>query len=137
MSRTDLPLPINPDGWKRGQGYAHGMHGRGRVVVTAGQIGWNPVTAMVESDDFVSQAGQALSNVMTVVRGAGGGPEHLVRLTWFITTRDEYLGAGAALGAAYRAVVGLHYPAMAVVVVSALLDPRAKVEIEGMAVIPE
>ncbi|MBI2796202.1 MAG: RidA family protein [Gemmatimonadetes bacterium] len=137
MTSSGLPRPVLPEGWRRGAGYAHGMSARGRVVVTAGQIGWNPATATIETDDFTAQAAQALANLMAVVRAAGGGPEHLVRLTWYITSRAEYLDAGAALGAAYRAAIGPHYPAMAVVVVSALLDPRARVEIEGTAVVPE
>ena len=137
MTTSDLPQPILPDGWMRGSGYAHGMAARGRLLVTAGQIGWDPITARLGTDDFVTQVGQALRNVVAVLRAAGAGPEHLVRLTWYITTRDEYLSAGTALADVYRSAVGAHYPAMAVVVVSALLDPRAKVEIEGMAVLPE
>ena len=134
---VELPAPILPDGWKRGMGYAHGMTARGRIVVTAGQIGWDPVTNAMTSDDFATQTAQALRNVMAVARAGGAGPEHLVRLMWFVTSREEYLAAGAALGAAYRAAIGAHYPAMSVVVVAALLEPRAKVEIEATLVVPE
>ena len=132
-----LPFPILPDAWKRGAGYAHGMTARGRIVTTAGQIGWDPVTNVIVSSDFAAQAEQALSNIVAILRATGAGPEHLVRLTWYICSREEYLAAGAALSRAYRAAVGPHYPSMAVVVVAALLDSGAKVEIEATAVMPE
>ena len=128
--------PLHPAGWSQGRGYAHGMSGEGRIVVTAGQLGWDPVTLRVVSDDFAAQAAQALRNVIAVLNAGRAGPEHLVRLTWYVTSRDEYLDAAKAVGAAYREIIGRHYPAMAVVVVSALLEPRAKVEIEAMALAP-
>ena len=128
--------PLHPAGWSQGRGYAHGMSGEGRIVVTAGQLGWDPVTLRVVSDDFAAQAAQALRNVIAVLNAGRAGPEHLVRLTWYVTSRDEYLEAAKAVGAAYREIIGRHYPAMAVVVVSALLEPRAKVEIEAMALAP-
>lgn len=129
--------PIEPEGWKKGSGFSHGMSAWGRIVVTAGQVGWNPVTEEFESDDFAAQTEQALRNVMTVLVAAGVAAHHLVRLTWYVTDRDEYLGARKAIGEAYRAIIGRHFPAMSVVVVKGLLEPRAKVEIEATAVVPE
>jgi enamine deaminase RidA (YjgF/YER057c/UK114 family) len=128
--------PIHPEGWLKPSGYSHGMTGTGRVIVTAGQVGWNPSNGAIESDDFTEQAAQALRNVVTVLRAAGAGPEHLVRLTWFITDRDEYMRARKALGASYREAVGQNFPAMSIVVVAGLLEERAKVEIEATAVVP-
>ena len=131
-----LPTPIRPDGWPRPGGYADGVAASGRLLVTAGMIGWDPRTMRLAGADFVAQVRQALANVMDVVRAAGGGPEHLVRLTWYVTDRDAYLAGRAAIGEAYRDVVGRHFPAMAVVVVAALLEPGALVEIEATAVLP-
>lgn len=128
--------PVHPVGWMKPSGYAHGVSATGRVIVTAGQVGWNPATGAIESDDFAAQTAQALRNVIAVLRAADAGPEHLVRLTWFITDRDEYMNARKALGAAYREIVGQNFPAMSVIVVSALLEERAKVEIEATAVVP-
>ena len=129
------PKPVSPPNWMKPSGYSHGMSAEGRVVVTAGQVGWNPSNGAIETDDFAAQAAQALQNVVAVLRSAGAGPQHLVRLTWFITSRDEYLAARPALGQAYRDIVGKSFPAMSVVVVSALLEERAKVEIEATAVV--
>ena len=137
MSKMTGPTAIAPAGWAAPNGYAHGMTATGRVVVTAGQIGWDPATHAFASDDFAAQAAQALRNVVAVLRAAGASPEQLVRLTWFVTSRNDYLGARRAVGTAYREIIGRHYPAMTVVVVSGLLEARAKVEIEGMAVIAE
>jgi enamine deaminase RidA (YjgF/YER057c/UK114 family) len=109
----------------------------GRIVTVAGQTGWNPETAKFESDDFVDQVRQALTNVATVLHEASASPRQIVRLTWFITDREEYLVSRREIGAAYREVMGNHYPPMSIVVVSALLEERAKVEIEATAVIPE
>ncbi|MFI5233601.1 MAG: RidA family protein [Gemmatimonadales bacterium] len=128
---------INPIGWKAPAGYSHGISTRtGRMVVTAGQVGWNPATCEFESDDFAAQVAQALRNVAGVLKAAAATPAHLVRLTWFITDRDGYVAARKEIGEAYREIMGRHYPAMSVVVVSALLEPRAKVEIEATAVVP-
>jgi len=131
------PKLLFPEGWAPPIGYAHGMTASGRVVVTAGQVGWDPATSTFASDDFVEQAAQALRNVLAVLRSAGAAPEHVLRLTWYVTSATEYRAARRALGAVYREIVGQHYPAMTVVVVSALLEPRAKVEIEATAVVPE
>lgn len=130
-----VPKAVNPPGWKAPSGYAHGVSSSGRLILTAGQIGWNPQTGAFETDDFAAQAAQALKNVVAVVKAAGGRPEHLVRLTWFITSRVEYLRARKAIGASYKDIIGRHYPAMSVIVVSGLLEERAKVEIEAMAVV--
>lgn len=136
MTAGHLPRPIHPQGWSAPRGYAHGVSATGRVIVTAGQIGWDPASERFTSDDFAEQAGQALRNVMAVLRASGAGPEHLVRMTWYVTSRDEYLASRRALGQAYRDVVGKHYPAMAVVIVAGLVEERAKVEIEATAVVP-
>ena len=130
------PRAIHPEGWDRPVGYAHGMSAQGRVVVTAGQVGWNPATSAFETDDFAAQTAQTLRNVVAVLRACGAAPEHLVRLTWYITDRDEYLAARKQIGADYRGIVGRNYPAMSVIVVSGLLEPRARVEIEATAIIP-
>jgi enamine deaminase RidA (YjgF/YER057c/UK114 family) len=103
-------------------------------VFVSGQIGWDGAEHIV-SDDFAAQARQALANIVTVLATAGAKPEHLVRLTWFVTSRDEYNAALTAIGASYRELIGRHYPAMSVVVVAGLLEPRAKVEIEATAVL--
>ncbi|AZI44992.1 RidA family protein (plasmid) [Deinococcus psychrotolerans] len=127
---------LQPPGWAQPRGFANGVAARGRLVFTAGMIGWNS-QQVFETDDFVEQTRQALRNVLAVVAEAGGGPEHLVRLTWFITDKPAYLAQQRQIGAVYREVLGRHYPAMSVVAVSALMEDRAKVEIEGLAVIPE
>jgi enamine deaminase RidA (YjgF/YER057c/UK114 family) len=126
-----------PDGWAAPRGYSHGLSVSGKIVVLAGQIGWNPTTAKFESDDFVEQVRQALTNVAILLKEAGAAPSRLVRMTWFITEREEYLVSRREIGAAYREIIGSHYPPMSIVVVSSLLEERAKVEIEATAVIPE
>jgi enamine deaminase RidA (YjgF/YER057c/UK114 family) len=125
---------LQPDGWERPRGYANGIAAEGRQVFVSGQIGWDAAQRIV-SDEFAAQARQALANIVTVLATAGAKPEHLVRLTWFVTSRDEYNAALREIGAAYRELIGRHYPAMSVVVVAGLLEPRAKVEIEATAVI--
>jgi enamine deaminase RidA (YjgF/YER057c/UK114 family) len=127
---------LHPEGWAAPHGYAHGVEAAGRLVFTAGQIGWDPATCRFLTDEFAGQAGQALRNVQGVLRAAGAEPRHVVRLTWYVTDREAYLAAQRELGQAYRAVFGRHFPAMAVVVVAGLLEPRAKVEIEATAVVP-
>lgn len=136
-SAGSLPSPIATPGWPRPSGYSDGMTARGRLVVTAGQIGWDPVTMQFESDDFAAQCAQAFRNVMAVLGAAGANASHLVRLTWYVTSRDEYTAALREVGRAYREIVGRHFPAMAVVIVAGLVEPRAKVEIEATAVIPD
>ena len=128
---------LQPDGWDSPRGYANGVVAQGRLVVLAGQIGWNPATSAFETDDVAGQCQQALANVLALLTEAGATPQHLVRLTWFITDRAAYVAAQKELGRAYRELFGKHYPAMSVVVVAALMEERAKVEIEATAVIPE
>jgi enamine deaminase RidA (YjgF/YER057c/UK114 family) len=127
---------LRPEGWPRPRGYADGVAASGRVVAVAGQVGWDPATGRFAADDFAAQARQALANVRAVLRAAGAEPRHVVRLTWYITDRAAYLAARRAVGEAYRELFGAHYPAMSVVVVAALLEPRAQVEIEATAITP-
>jgi enamine deaminase RidA (YjgF/YER057c/UK114 family) len=126
-----------PEGWAKPIGYANGIAARGRLVFVAGQIGWNPATCQFETDDFAAQTEQTLRNVVDVLREAGAGPEHIARMTWYITDKPAYLAARRDIGRAWREILGRIYPAMAVVVVSALIEDRAKVEIEATAVVPE
>jgi enamine deaminase RidA (YjgF/YER057c/UK114 family) len=126
-----------PEGWASPSGYANGIAARGRLVFVAGQIGWNPATCEIETDDFAEQTKIALRNVAAVLRAAGATPEHVVRMTWYITDKPAYLAARRDIGHAWREILGRIYPAMAVVVVSALIEDRAKVEIEATAVVPE
>ena len=127
---------LEPLGWLPPRGYTNGVVASGQVVVLAGQIGWNPATATFETDDFVLQVRQALANVATLLGEAGAEPRHLVRLTWFVTNRAAYLAAQREIGLVYRDVMGKTYPPMSVVVVSALIEARALVEIEATAVLP-
>jgi enamine deaminase RidA (YjgF/YER057c/UK114 family) len=138
MSRLPLET-IQPAGWAVPSGYANAVAGpgRGRLVFVAGQVGWDPRTGTFASDDLAAQAAQALANVAAVLRAAGAEPQHVARLTWYVTDRAEYLAARSAIGAAYRAVMGRHYPAMSLLVVQSLLEERAKVEIEATALVPE
>jgi enamine deaminase RidA (YjgF/YER057c/UK114 family) len=126
---------LQPPGWARPRGYANGIAAQGRQVFIAGQIGWD-AQGRFASDRFAEQVRQALVNIVAVLAAAGGRPEHLVRLTWYVTSRDEYLAELAEVGAAYKEVIGRHFPAMSVVQVVALMEARAKVEIEATAVIP-
>jgi len=127
---------LQPDGWPRPRGYANGMSARGRQIHVAGQIGWNAQQQMV-SADFVEQAKQAMRNVVDVLACDGAIPAHLVRLTWYVTDRDQYIERGAALGAAYREIFGRVYPAMSAVQVCALMEADALVEIEATAIVPD
>jgi len=127
----------NPAGWRRPHGYSNGMSAAGRLVFVAGQIGWNPLTQRVETQDFAAQTRLALDNIVAVLASAGAQPEHVTRLTWFITDKTKYLDSLTPIGQAYREVFGKHYPAMAVVVVAGLLEEGAMVEIEATAVVPE
>ncbi|MEO7216711.1 MAG: RidA family protein [Gemmatimonadaceae bacterium] len=133
---TNLAI-IQPDGWPAPCGYSNAICSTGRTISLSGQIGWNPVTGEIESTDFAAQVGQALRNVVTILDRAGAGPEHLVRMTWFVTDRDKYMEARAKVGELYRAIIGRHYPAMSVVIVNALIEHGAHVEIEATAVVPQ
>jgi enamine deaminase RidA (YjgF/YER057c/UK114 family) len=126
---------LHPANWPPTRGFSNGVAAEGRQVFVAGQIGWNARQEIV-SDDFVAQAEQALSNVVAILAEADARPEHLVRLTWYITDKREYLARSAEVGQAYRRVIGRHFPAMTLVQVVALVEDRAKVEIEATAVIP-
>ncbi len=127
---------LHPKGWKPAIGYSNGVAARGRMVFTGGMIGWN-AEAEFETDDFVGQTAQALRNIVAVLAEAGAGPEHIVRLTWYVTSKAEYLAGLKELGRAYKEIIGRHYPAMALVQVVGLVEDRAKVEIEATAVIPD
>ena len=134
---TDSPHEVlNPAHWKAPRGYAHGIAARGRLILTGGVIGWNAQQEW-ESDDFVAQAAQALRSIVEILALGGARPEHLVRLTWYVTDKREYLASLPDLGRAYRAAIGRHWPAMALVQVVALVEDRAKVEIEATAVVPD
>ncbi len=126
---------LHPDGWKPAKGYANGILAEGRMVFTGGQIGWN-ANQEFETDDFAGQAAQTLQNIVDILAEAGAGPEHLVRLTWYVTDKQEYLACQRELGEAYKRIIGRHFPAMALVQVVALVEDRAKVEIEATAVLP-
>ena len=126
---------LRPAGWMRPSGYADGVMAEGHYVAIAGQVGWNERHEFT-SDDFLVQAGQALRNVIAVLAAAGGESVHLVRMTWYVTDKNEYLSSANSLGEVYRRVIGSHYPAMTVVEVKGLLENRAKVEIEATAIIP-
>jgi enamine deaminase RidA (YjgF/YER057c/UK114 family) len=128
---------ILPPGWDKPKGYANAIVARGRQVFIAGQIGWNPANSTFESDAFVDQARQALANIAALLEAAGATPAHLVRLTWYVVDKHEYLANLAAVGGAYRDVLGRNFPAMTLVEVKSLLEPRAKVEIEATAVLPD
>jgi enamine deaminase RidA (YjgF/YER057c/UK114 family) len=125
---------IQPDGWVKPRGYSNGMRARGEIVAVAGQIAWDANARLVPGD-FAAQFAQALSNVVEIVKTAGGLPTDLVSLTIYVTDRAEYLAAAAAVGAAYRQHMGRHFPAMALVQVAGLLEVGAKVEIQALAVI--
>jgi enamine deaminase RidA (YjgF/YER057c/UK114 family) len=127
---------LQPPGWPRPKGYANGIEASGRLVFVAGQIGWDE-TGAFPAADLAGQVRRTLSNVVAVLAEAGAGPEHVVRLTWYVTDRDEYLAALKEIGAAYRDVMGRHFPAMAVVAVAGLIEAEAKVEIEATAVLPD
>ena len=127
---------LHPKGWKPAVGYSNGVAATGRMVFTGGMVGWTG-DCEFETDDFVGQVRQALANIVAVLAEAGARPEHIVRLTWYVTSKTEYLASLKEVGRAYREVIGRHYPAMALVQVVALVEDRAKVEIEATAVIPQ
>ena len=127
---------LQPRDWPRPRGYANGVSVRGRQVYVAGQIGWDE-RGVLAGKDLVSQSRRALENIVAILAEDGARAEHLVRLTWFVVDRDEYLDNAKALGEAYREVIGAHYPAMSALEVSALMEPGARVEIEATAVVPE
>jgi enamine deaminase RidA (YjgF/YER057c/UK114 family) len=127
---------LQPADWAPPKGYANGIAARGTMIFVGGQIGWNG-QQQFESDDFATQARQALRNVLAILAEAGAGPEHITRMNWYVTDKREYVASYRALGAAYREVIGRHFPAMTAVQVTALIEDRAKVEIEATAVVPD
>lgn len=127
---------LRPEGWASPKGYSNGVVATGRWVVLAGQVGWDPTTCAFASDDFAAQVAQTLRNIVTLLQEAGGSARDLVRLTWYITDKAAYRAALREIGASYREIIGRHFPPMSVVVVSALVEDRAKVEIEATAVLP-
>ena len=127
---------LQPEGWARPVGYANGIEAQGRLVFVGGQIGWNS-QCQFETDDFVGQVKQTLENIVAVVREAGGEPHHITSMTWYFIDKQEYLANLKGMGQAYREVIGRHFPAMAAVQVVALVEDRAKIEIQAMAVVPE
>jgi enamine deaminase RidA (YjgF/YER057c/UK114 family) len=126
---------LNPPGWPRGKGYSHGIEAEGKLVFVSGQVGWDAGMKFA-SRDFAAQLRQTLLNTKTILAEAGAGPEHVVRMTWFIVDKTEYLASLAEVGAVYREVMGKSFPAMAVVVVKGLIEDGARLEIETTAVVP-
>ncbi|MCS4503993.1 putative reactive intermediate deaminase TdcF [wastewater metagenome] len=127
---------VNPEGWKRPKGYSNGTTARGRMVFTGGLVGWDE-TESFPSSDFIDQVRQVLKNTVAVLGAADAGPEHVVRMTWYITDKHEYLARLKEMGEAYREVMGRTFPAMAMVQVAALIEDDAKVEVETTAVVPD
>ena len=125
---------LQPPGWPKPKGYANGMLAEGRVIVTGGVVGWN--AQGVFADGLVAQAAQVFANIRAILAEAGAGPEHLIRLTWYVVDIEEYSANLKEIGKCYRAVFGAHYPAMAVVQVVRLVEPAARIEIEATAVLP-
>jgi enamine deaminase RidA (YjgF/YER057c/UK114 family) len=127
---------LQPPGWARPKGYSNGIAARGTVVFIGGQIGWDS-ECRFRGGDFTAQVRQALANVVTILAEAGGKPEHIARMTWYVTDKREYIDASRAIGAVYREIMGDHYPAMTAFEVAALIEDEAKVEIEATAVVPD
>jgi enamine deaminase RidA (YjgF/YER057c/UK114 family) len=125
-----------PPGWPRPRGYSNGISARGRLVFTAGVVGWDEEQRFV-APDLVGQLRQVLHNTLAILAEDGAGPEHIVRMTWYVVSRDEYTAQSSAIGATYRELMGKHFPTMAVVEVVALVEPEARIEIETIAVVPE
>lgn len=127
---------LQPEGWARPRGYSNGVAASGRTVCVSGMIGWD-ANGQFHTDDFAGQVRQALQNIVEVLAEAGAQPSHIVRMTWYVVDKREYLGAAKEVGAAYRDIIGRHYPAMTAVQVAGLVEDRARVEIEATAIIPE
>ena len=127
---------LQPEGWAKPVGYSNGIAARGRIVFVGGQVGWTGEQRW-ETDDFAGQVRQTLQNIVAILAEAGAGPEHITTMTWYFTDKQEYLANLREVGKAYREVIGKHFPAMAAVEVAALVEDRAKVEIQAMAVVPD
>ena len=136
MTTTSPHTAIQPEGWARPKGYANGVAARGRQIIVAGMIGWDG-QGVFHTDDFAGQTRQALQNVVDTLRAAGAGPEHIVRMTWYVVDKREYMAAGRAVGQAFRELIGHYTVAMTAVQVTALMEDRARVEIEVTAVVPD
>ena len=128
--------PLLPPGWPRPKGYANGISATGRLIVTAGVVGWDERETIV-SNELAGQFAQVLRNIVAILAEDGARPEHLVRLTCYVTSVDDYLAGLVEIGASWKQIIGVHYPAIALVEVVRLVDPRAKIEIEATAVVPE
>jgi len=126
---------LQPPGWSKPRGFANGIAASGKLVFIAGQVGWTG-EGKWEARDFAGQFRQALTNILAILKEANGEPRHIVRLTWYVLDRQEYLNSLKEVGAAYRALMGRHFPTMAVVQVSGLVEPEARLEIEATAVVP-
>ncbi|MDN6321747.1 MAG: RidA family protein [Halomonas sp.] len=135
MSDANFHQLLHPSHWKPAIGYANGVLASGQTIFVGGQVGWN-ADQVFESDDFVMQVNQALQNIVAILKEANAGPEHIVRLTWYVTDKREYLARLREVGGAYREVLGKHFPAMTMIQVAGLVEDQAKVEIEVTAVIP-
>ncbi|MGY3446547.1 MULTISPECIES: RidA family protein [unclassified Bradyrhizobium] len=127
---------LQPEGWSKPIGYANGMAARGKQIFIAGQIGWNG-QCVFETDDLVAQIGQTLRNIVAVAAAGGAGPEHIVSMTWFLLDRKEYSARLKEIGTVYRDVIGRRFPAMTAIQVAGLIEDRAKVEIQAIAVVPD
>ncbi len=127
---------IQPDGWAKPVGYSNGISARGRIVQVGGQVGWDE-NCLFHSDDFVDQVRQTLINIVKVLEKAEAKPEHLIQMTWYFTDREAYKSRMKEIGAAYREIIGRHFPPMAAVQVVALMEDRAKIEIQALAVVPD
>lgn len=136
MSQENKPQAVLPEGWPRPKGYANGVIAQGRMLFIAGMIGWD-ADQRFHTDDFAGQARRALQNVADVLKAAGGTGEHIVRMTWYVTDKREYLAAAREVGQAFREIIGSYTIAMTAVEVKALIEDRAKVEIEATAVLPD
>jgi enamine deaminase RidA (YjgF/YER057c/UK114 family) len=128
--------PLQPDGWAKPVGYANGIVARGRTIFLAGQVGWN-AESRFESDDLIAQIAQAMRNIVAVLACDGAGPEHVTNLVWYFVDKREYINRLAEVGKVYREIMGKNFPAMTAVQVSALIEDRAKVEIQATAVVPD
>ena len=127
---------LQPPGWPRPKGYSNGIAASGRTVCVSGMVGWD-AQGQFQTDDFAAQVRQALQNIVAVLAEANAGPQHIVRMTWYVLDKKEYVAAYPAIGVAYRDVIGRHYPTMSAVQVSALIEDRARVEIEVTAIVPQ
>jgi enamine deaminase RidA (YjgF/YER057c/UK114 family) len=135
VTDSELRL-IKPEGWPTPKGYSNAIAGRGRLVFVAGQVGWRP-DEQWETDDFAGQLRQALRNTVAILAAAGARPDHVVRMTWYVVDKKEYLAARAGIGACWREIMGRHFPALTLIEVAGLVEDRARLEVETTALIPD